>query len=70
MLEGYGVRQLQYNSGGPGKRENLYTPDMLREAFAAWNIELLHEYEAVLDEGPKHSGMAALVDLVARKPAA
>ena len=70
LLEGYGVRQLQYNSGGPGKRENLYTPDMLREAFAAWNIELLHEYEAVLDEGPKHSGMAALVDLVARKPAA
>ena len=68
LLEGYGVKQLQYNSGGPGKLENLYTLEMLREAFAEWDIESLREYEAVLDEGPKHSGMAALVDLVARKP--
>lgn len=68
LLEGYGVKQLQYNSGGPGKLENLYTPDMLRESFVAWEIDSLSEYEAVLDEGPKHSGMAALVDLVARKP--
>lgn len=70
LLEGYGVKQLQYNSGGPGKVENLYTPDMLREAFADWEIDTLREYEAVLNEGPKHSGMAALVDLVARKPIA
>ena len=67
FLEGYGVKQLQYNSGGPGKQENLYTQDMLREAFADWEIDTLREYEAVLDEGPKHSGMAALVDMVARK---
>ena len=67
LLEGYGVKQLQYNSGGPGKLENLYTQDMLREAFANWEIDTLREYEAVLDEGPKHSGMAALVDMVARK---
>ena len=69
LLEGYGVKQLQYNSGGPGKLENLYTQDMLRESFADWEIDTLREYEAVLDEGPKHSGMAALVDLVARRPA-
>jgi SAM-dependent methyltransferase len=69
LLEGYGVKQLQYDSGGPGKLENLYTLDMLRDGFADWDIESLREYEAVLDEGPKHSGMAALIDLVARKPA-
>ena len=69
LMEGYGVKQLQYASGGPGKLENLYTLDMLREAFADWEVECLREYEAVLDEGPKHSGMAALVDLVARKSA-
>lgn len=68
LLEGYGVKQLQYTSGGPGKVEHLYTLDMLREAFAGWEIDSLREYEAVLDEGPRHSGMAALVDLVARKP--
>jgi SAM-dependent methyltransferase len=69
LLQGYGVKQLQYSSGGPGKLEHLYTPDMLREAFAGWEIDSLVEYEAVLDEGPRHSGMAALVDLIARKPA-
>jgi cyclopropane fatty-acyl-phospholipid synthase-like methyltransferase len=68
LLQGYGVKQLQYTSGGPGKLEHLYTPDMLREAFSRWQIDTLTEYEAVLDEGPRHSGMAALVDLIARKP--
>ena len=68
MMEGYGVRQLQYTSGGPKELENLYTPQMLRDAFADWDILLLREYDAVLDEGPKHRGMAALVDLVVRKP--
>ena len=34
LMEGYGVKQLQYSSGGPGKLENLYTVDMLRECLA------------------------------------
>jgi len=70
LLEGYGMKQLQYTSGGPGKPDHLYTLDMLREAFAGWEIDTLREYEAELDEGPRHSGMAALVDLIARKPGA
>jgi hypothetical protein len=61
---------MQYTSGGPGKIENLYTPELLRESFSAWEILLLREYEEVLDEGPRHRGMAALVDLVAKKPGA
>ncbi len=68
LLEGYGVKQLQYTSGGPGKLEHLYTSEMLREAFAGWQIETLREYEAELEEGPKHKGKAALIDLVAIKP--
>jgi cyclopropane fatty-acyl-phospholipid synthase-like methyltransferase len=68
LMEGFGVRQLQYTSGGPGKLEHLYTVDMLRDAFADWEVLSLREYEAELDEGPKQGGMAALVDLVARKP--
>jgi len=70
LMEGYGVRQLQYKSGGPGKLEHLYTEEALRQAFRNWDVVSLREYEATLDEGPKHNGMAALVDLVARKPAA
>ncbi len=68
IMEGYGVEQLQYTSGGPKELENLYTPQLLRDAFAEWEIRLLREYDAVLDEGPRHRGMAALIDLVARKP--
>ncbi len=69
VMEGYGVKQLQYKSGGPGKLENLYTPEMLRDAFIGWEVLLMREYEAVLDEGSKHRGMAALIDIVAQKPA-
>lgn len=68
ILQGYGVKQMQYTSGGPRQIDNLYTLQMLREAFAEWEILLLRDYEALLDEGPRHRGMAALVDLVARKP--
>jgi SAM-dependent methyltransferase len=68
IMEGYGVKQLQNTSGGPRELENLYTPQILRDAFAGWELLLLREYDAMLDEGPKHRGMAALIDLVARKP--
>jgi hypothetical protein len=68
IMEGYGVRQLQYTSGGPKELENLYTPQILSDALVGWKILPLSEYDALLDEGPKHRGMAALVDLVARKP--
>lgn len=68
LLQGYTPKQLEFRTGGPGTLENLYTPEMLREAFAAWRIERLEAYEAELSEGTKHVGMSALVDLVARRP--
>jgi SAM-dependent methyltransferase len=69
LLEGYAPKQLEYRTGGPPHVENLYTPQMLRQAFAALEILELKAYEAVLAEGTQHSGRSALVDLVARKPA-
>jgi len=69
LLQGYTPKQLEFKTGGPGTLENLYTPEMLREAFAAWQIERLEAYEMELAEGTKHVGMSALVDLVARRPA-
>lgn len=68
IMEGYGVKQMQYASGGPREIENLYTPKILRDAFTEWEVLLLREYDAVLDEGSRHRGMAALIDLIARKP--
>ncbi len=67
LMQGYTPKQLEYGTGGPGTRDNLYTPEMLREAFADWQIERLEAYDAELSEGTKHVGMSALVDLVARR---
>jgi hypothetical protein len=41
---------------------------LLREAFGSLEIELIEEYDAPINEGPRHQGMSALVDLVATKP--
>lgn len=69
VMQGYRPRQVEYGTGGPPNPENLYTEALLREAFA--DLEILHlvEHDDVLDEGPRHRGMSALIDLVARKPA-
>ena len=65
LLEGYGPGQLAYGTGGPKSLDHLYTLDELRTAFPTLRVELLEEYDRELDEGPRHRGMSALVDLVA-----
>lgn len=69
IMEGYRPEQLAYKTGGPSQIENLYTAPLLRKAFGDWEILELREYDDLVSEGPGHSGMSALVDLVARKPA-
>jgi SAM-dependent methyltransferase len=66
LLEGYTPKQLEYRTGGPSQVENLYTAPMLREAFRDLEILELREYEAELEEGERHAGRSALIDLVAR----
>lgn len=68
LLQGYTPRQLEYGSGGPPHAENMYTQDLLREGFGDWDILHLSEHDDVIEEGAGHSGMSALIDLVARKP--
>lgn len=67
LMQGYRPKQLEYRTGGPSAVENLYTGELLRSAFADWEILELREHEDVLDEGVGHKGRSALVDLVARK---
>ncbi len=69
LIEGYRPEQLGYGTGGPGVLENLYTETMLRAAFADFAIERVESYDAELDEGARHRGISAVIDLVARKPA-
>lgn len=68
LLEGYRVEQLAFGTGGPKDVENLYTAELLRDAFAELEILQLAEYDAPIEEGSAHRGMSALIDLVARKP--
>ena len=67
LVEGYTPAQLKYATGGPKQVDQLYTEDLLREAFGALEILELRAYEAELSEGTRHTGMSAVIDLVARK---
>ena len=67
LLEGYRPEQVDYGTGGPPRREHMYTRDWLAGQFAGWEIRVLDEYDAVIREGSAHSGMSALIDLVAVK---
>jgi 2-polyprenyl-3-methyl-5-hydroxy-6-metoxy-1,4-benzoquinol methylase len=67
LVEGYTPKQLQYGTGGPKQVDQLYTGKLLRESFAGFELLELREYEAELDEGSRHRGMSAVIDLVARK---
>ncbi|HXP75957.1 MAG TPA: class I SAM-dependent methyltransferase [Stellaceae bacterium] len=68
LLEGYRPKQLEYKTGGPPIAENLYTEELLRSAFAEFEILELLSHDDEIHEGRGHDGMSALIDLVARKP--
>ena len=67
MLHGYTVEQLEHGTGGPPCAENLYTTELLKEAFSDMEILHLNAYERDVDEGRAHSGRSSLIDLIARK---
>ena len=69
LLHGYAPRQVEYGTGGPPRRENMYTTDMLRRAFGGYEFYRLADFDAEVSEGQGHSGLSALIDLIATKPA-
>jgi hypothetical protein len=58
---------VDYKTGGPPRREHMYTRAWLEGTFSGWEILVLKDYDAVIQEGQAHSGTSALIDLVARK---
>ncbi|RUT32790.1 class I SAM-dependent methyltransferase [Arsenicitalea aurantiaca] len=68
LLHGYRPEQLGYGTGGPPFLENLYTEPMLRSELPGLEILSLTSHDSVIEEGTGHSGLSALIDLVARKP--
>lgn len=69
LLHGFAPRQVEYGTGGPPHAENMYDLPMLRAAFEGYTILHQDDYDADISSGTGHSGRAALIDFVARKPA-
>ncbi|MFX0544004.1 SAM-dependent methyltransferase [Roseovarius sp. S1116L3] len=67
LLHGYRPEQLDYGTGGPPKAENMYTIELLEEAFGDLQILRLEAYDREITEGTGHAGMSALIDLIAQK---
>ena len=68
ILQGYTPKQLEYKTGGPSLIKHLYTEELIRDLAQDFNILELHSYEKALSEGPRHTGMSAILGLVAQKP--
>jgi 2-polyprenyl-3-methyl-5-hydroxy-6-metoxy-1,4-benzoquinol methylase len=68
IIQGYTPKQLEFKTGGPSILEHLYTEDLIHDLISDLKIIDLCVYEKMLSEGPKHTGMSALLGLVARKP--
>lgn len=67
ILQGYTPKQLEYKTGGPSLIEHLYTEEMIRDLAKEFEILDLCCYEKELSEGARHTGMSALLGLVAQK---
>ena len=69
ILQGYTPKQLEYKTGGPSLIEHLYTEEMIRELSQDFEVLELQCYEKELSEGARHTGMSALLGMVAKKRA-
>jgi SAM-dependent methyltransferase len=67
LIQGYRPEQLKYGTGGPSHAENMYTRELLQEAFGDFSSLEIREHDSVIAEGVGHDGMSALIDLVGRK---
>lgn len=68
LLQGYRPEQVDLGTGGPPHRDHMYTRDLLLAAFGDFDILHLEEHDTTIHEGRGHSGLSALIDLVARRP--
>lgn len=68
LLEAYTPDQLGRGTGGPRSADLLITADILRAEIPGLDFLHLEELEREVVEGTGHTGLASVVQLVARKP--
>jgi len=69
VLEAYTPRQIGRGTGGPSDPEMLPTIDVLTKELAGLEFVSVGELEREVREGVHHTGLAAVVQLVARRGA-
>lgn len=67
IMEGYTPRQLARGTGGPKDPDMLLEADTVRRELAGLEIVHLEEREREVVEGVCHTGMASVLQVVARK---
>ena len=67
ILEAYSENQLSRDTGGPKDADMLMTIDKLYREFPNLEPILLREVEREVSEGEGHTGMASVVQFIARK---
>jgi len=67
LLEAYTVDQIGRGTGGPQVPELLMGAESLSQEFSSLEIIHLKELERDVVEGSGHTGLAAVVQLIARK---
>lgn len=70
VLEGYTPRQLQFASGGPKDLDLLLEPADLQQELSGLNLLHVQELQREVMEGRLHTGMAAVLQLLARRESA
>jgi len=68
LLEAYTPDQMGRGTGGPRAVDLLLTAAMLREELPGLEFLHLEEVEREVIEGAGHTGLASVVQLIARKP--
>jgi len=68
VLEAFSKEQLAYDTGGPTSLDMLMSLDELKQELSG--LEFMHavEIERNVREGSRHTGLAAVVQVLARKP--
>ena len=69
LLEAYSERQLARNTGGPKDVDMLMTIEKLEREFPSLEPVLIRELEREVSEGEGHTGLASVVQFIARKKA-
>lgn len=68
VLEAYTPAQLREGTGGPPEEDRMMTEAGLREELAGLRFEIARELRREVREGTLHTGMAAVVQVLAFRP--